>query len=100
MFKTKLDTNEFIDKYKARWVAKGFQQKYDIDYIETFSNTIEPMVFRALFALAAFNDLEIQQWDIKSAFPNASIDKEIYVIQPIEFEENSNQVCLLKQSFI
>ncbi len=61
VFKTKLDKNGFIDKYKARWVAKGFQQKYGIDYIETFSNTVKPMVFRALFALAAFNDLEIQQ---------------------------------------
>jgi len=98
VFKTKLDKNGFIDKYKARWVAKGFQQKYGIDYIETFSNTVKPMVFRALFALAAFKDLEIQQWDIKSTFPNASIDEEIDVIQPIGFEENSNQVCLLNKA--
>jgi len=98
VFKTKLDKNGFIDKYKARWVAKGFQQKYGIDYIETFSNTVKPMVFRALFALAAFKDLEIQQWDIKSAFPNAKIDEEIYVMQPVGFEENSNQVCLLNKA--
>jgi hypothetical protein len=56
------------------------------------------MVFRALFALAAFKDLEIQQWNIKLAFPNASIDEEIYVIQPIGFEENSNRVCLLNKA--
>ncbi len=98
VFKTKLDKNGFIDKYKARWVAKEFQQKYGIDYIETFSNTVKPMVFRALFALAAFKDLEIQQWDIKSAFSNAKIDEEIYVMQPVGFEENSNQVCLLNKA--
>ncbi len=78
--------NEFIDKYKAQWVAKGFQQKYGI---ETFSNTIKPMIFKALFALAVFKDLEIQQWDIKSAFPNA---------KPIGFKENSNRVCLLNKA--
>jgi hypothetical protein len=61
VFKTKLDKNGFIDKYKARWVAKEIQQKYGIDYIGTFSNIVKPMVFRALFALAAFKDLEIQQ---------------------------------------
>ncbi len=98
VFKTKLDKNGCIDKYKAWWVAKRFQQKYGIDYIETFSNTVKLMVFRALFALAAFKDLEIQQWNIKLAFPNASIDEEIYVIQPIGFEENSNRVCLLNKA--
>ena len=61
VFKTKLDKNGFIDKYKAQWVAKEFQQKYDIDYIETFNNIIKLMIFRALFALATFKDLEIQQ---------------------------------------
>lgn len=56
------------------------------------------MVFRALFALAAFNNLEIQQQNIKLAFSNVNIDEDIYVIQPIEFEENSNQVCLLNKA--
>ncbi len=46
VFKTKLDKNGFIDKYKAWWVAKRFQQKYGIDYIETFSNTVKPMMLR------------------------------------------------------
>ena len=42
-------------------MAKGFQQKYGINFIETFSNTVKPMVFRALFIIAAFIDLEIIQ---------------------------------------
>ena len=60
-------------------MVKGFQQKYGIDFIKTFSNTVKPMVFRALFIIAAFIDLEIIQWDIKSAFLNAPLKEKIYI---------------------
>jgi len=43
VYKTKLNKDGSIDKYKARWVAKGFLQKYGIDYTETFSNTVKPV---------------------------------------------------------
>jgi len=86
VFKLKRDQNNKIVKYKARWVIKGFLQRPGIDFEETFSNTARPETWRALFAIAAFLDLEIQQWDIKSAFPNAEIDKEIYCEQPTGFK--------------
>ena len=33
-----------------------------------------------MFALAAYEDLEIQQQNIKSAFSNAKLEEEIYYI--------------------
>ena len=81
VYKTKIDKNGNIEKYKARWVVKGFLQKYGIDYVETFSNTVKPMAYKTLFALAAYRDLEVQQWDVKSAFPNVPLDEKIYVEQ-------------------
>ena len=56
------------------------------------------MVFRALFIIAAFMDLEIIQWDIKSAFPNAPLSKEIYIYQPEGFNDGTTRVCLLKKA--
>lgn len=38
------------------------------------------MIFRLLFALVAFLDLEIQQWNIKSAFLNIKLDEIIYIL--------------------
>ena len=79
-------------------MAKGFQQKYNIDFIETFSNTVKPIVFRALFIIAAFINLEIIQWDIKSVFPNIPLSKVIYIYQPKGFNNGINKVYLLKKA--
>ncbi|KAL0453571.1 UNVERIFIED_CONTAM: Retrovirus-related Pol polyprotein from transposon TNT 1-94 [Sesamum latifolium] len=37
VYKTKLKENDKVDKYKAHLVAKGYKQKYRIDYTEIFS---------------------------------------------------------------
>ena len=87
VYKTKLKPNRTINKHKARWVAKGFLQKYGIDFRETFSNTVKPMAYKTLLGLAAKLDWEVQQWDVKSAFPNAPLEDnlEIYIEQPTGF---------------
>ena len=96
----KYKANGTLDKYKARWVVKGFLQKYGINYKETFANNTKPSTYRLLLAIAAYLDWEIYQWDIKQAFPNAPIDTVIYVEQPVGFikEENKDLVCLLNKA--
>ena len=37
IFKTKRDSKSNVERYKACLVTKGFSQKEDIDYKETFS---------------------------------------------------------------
>jgi hypothetical protein len=56
------------------------------------------MSYKALFALAAIHDLEIQQMDIKTAFLNGDLNEEVYVLPPDGFEAPSGKVCRLNKS--
>ena len=98
VYKTKLNPDNTINKRKSRWVARGFLQKYGIDYIDTFAHTSNPTAIKLLFILATRLDLEIMQWDIASAFPNADLDNKIYIEQPEGFIEDKNRVYLLNKA--
>ena len=55
IFKTKHFANGSIEKYKARFVARGFSQKEGIDYEETFAPVARYTSIRIVLALAAKN---------------------------------------------
>ena len=52
------------------------------------------MAFRTLFALAAYYDLKIDQIDVKTAFLNGQIIKDVYVEHLYGFGK-SREVCRL-----
>ena len=79
VFKTKQDSLGNIKRYKARFVAKGFTQKEEIDYKETFSPVSKRNSFRIFIALVAHFDLELQQMDVKTTFLNGDLDEEVYM---------------------
>jgi hypothetical protein len=84
-------------KFKARLVAKGFSQRPGIDYGETYSPVVKHDSLRTILSLAAAQDLELLQLDVKTAFLNGDIDEELYMDQPTGFKEDSQMVCLLKK---
>jgi Reverse transcriptase (RNA-dependent DNA polymerase) len=95
VFKHKADGH-----FRARLVAKGFTQIFGIDYDETFSPVARFESLRLLLALAALEDWEIHQMDMKSTFLNGLLDKEIYMEQPQGFKDpnHPDKVCLLKRA--
>ena len=90
------------EKYKARYVAKGYSQIQDIDYQETFSPTARITSVRMLMQCAVQYNYMIHQMDVKTAYLNAEIDCDIYVAQPEGFvksgENNEKLFCKLKKS--
>jgi hypothetical protein len=48
-------------EYKSRFVAKGFEQIYGIDYNETFAAVIKQMSFKIIFALCIMYDWYIEK---------------------------------------
>ena len=70
------------NQYSARFVAKGYSQKANIDYHEKFSLKAKMTSIQTLMQLAIDNDMSVYHMDIKSAYLNALVDVEIYVLQP------------------
>ena len=48
-----------MDKFKARLIAKGFKQKTDLDFFDTFSLVTSITSIRLLIAIVAIFDLKI-----------------------------------------
>lgn len=82
VFKIKYKEDGSIAKYKARLCARGFSQKADIDYSETFSPVIRHTSLRILLSVAAEKDLEIEQADVETAFLLPDLDEEVYMQLP------------------
>jgi hypothetical protein len=88
------------ERYKGRLVAIGSRQKYGVDYDDVFAPVPHQEAVKAAFAEIASLDLEIIQFDIKTAFLYAKLDKTIYMKQPEGFvvPGKEDHVCLLVKS--
>ena len=74
--------NGYIEKCKAKLVAKGFSQKQNIDYFDMFALVTRISSICILIALASIYKLFIHQIYVKKAFLNGDLEEEIYMLQP------------------
>jgi hypothetical protein len=84
--------------YKARWVAKGFQQREGVDYNELFASVAHKDSIRVFLALVNYLNLECDQVDIKAAFLNGDLPEIIYLEPPEGSNIPSHKVLLLRKS--
>eukprot|EP00253_Pinus_taeda_P021941 PITA_21941 len=85
-----------IEKYKARFVARGFSQKGGIYYDEFFAPVARYTIIRSIVALAASKD----ELFTKTVFLHGFFKEEVFVEQPQGFEEHDREthVCTLKKA--
>jgi hypothetical protein len=100
LFKIKHVANGSIEKYKERFVARGFSQKEGIDYEETFAHVARYTSIRTIIALAAKMKWKLHPMDVKTAFLNGVIEEEVYIEQPqgFEVEDRKTDVWKLKKA--
>jgi hypothetical protein len=85
VFKLKRDEAGAIVKHKAHLVARGFVQRKDIVFDDTFTPVARMESVRLLFALAAQEGWRVHHMDVKSVFLNGDLKEEVYVHQPPGF---------------
>jgi hypothetical protein len=71
-----------IEKYKARFVARGFSQVEGVDYDETFALVAQYTSIQSIIALVASMGRKLHQMDVKTTFLNGEIEEEVYIEQP------------------
>ena len=100
IYRTKLNADGSINKYKARLVVKGYAQVFGVDFSETFAPVARLDTIRLLLALSAQKGWKVYQLDVKSAFLNGYLQEEIFVEQPMGFQVKGQEdkVYLLKKA--
>lgn len=86
--KRKRDDAGNVVRYKVRYVAKGYTQRFGVDYNRTTAPTAHLKSFCALLHIGALLDWDIQQYDIKTAFLHGVLpsSETMFMEQPPGFE--------------
>ena len=93
VYTKKYNSDGSLERYKARFVAKGFSQIKGINYEEVFSPTASLVLFRFILIMALKNNWKVKQGDVKTAFLESKLDEEIYIELPKGFNKgNDGQV--------
>ncbi|XP_059635270.1 uncharacterized protein LOC132277427 [Cornus florida] len=87
IYRNKLDEKGTVIRNKARLVCKGYSQKAGIDYDETFTLVARMESIRMLLSFACHKQVKVYQMDVKSAFLNGELNKEVYLEQPEVFKD-------------
>ena len=97
-FKRKRKPDGEIIKYKARLCAHGGMTQWGINYCETFSPVVNWMSIRMLLILAVVFNLPTECIDFTLAFPQATLDVDIYMSIPQGFnvDEGNRKDYVLK----
>jgi hypothetical protein len=99
VFRNKQDQDGIVVRNKARFVASGYTQVEGLDLRETYVPVAKLEAIIILLAYACAHNIKLYQIDVKSAFLNGYINKEVYIEQPPGFKDDKkpNHVYKLKK---
>lgn len=89
-----------LERFKARYVAKGFSQVPGIDYQETFAPVANPRTIKTVLAIGLKRMFKFEQLDVTTAFLIPRLKStEIYMEQPegyvVKGKDGQELVCQL-----
>jgi hypothetical protein len=84
--------------FKARYVAKGFDQIKGKQFDATFAPTATFVSMRIILAVAAMNNWPVHTFDFVAAYLNSPINEEVWVVPPEGLNVRPSEGCLLKKA--
>ena len=100
VFKIKPSTHGKQARFKARLVARGFEQTSGVDFLDTFAPVVRWETIRTLLAIAVHLNWPVHQLDVLTAFLNGILQEDVYMFQPPGFIQPGSEhlVCKLHKS--
>ena len=98
VYKIKTRSDGSIERYKARLVARGFQQEYGRDYEETFAPVAHRTTVHTLVVVASVRRWTISQLDVKNAFLHGELHEEVYMHPPPGYSVPDGHIYRLRRS--
>ena len=86
IFKHKFKADGSLERYKARWVLRGFTQHPSVDFAEIFSPVVKPATVRTVLSLVLSRNWPVRQLDVKNVFLHDNLDE----IEPSGFEDSNH----------
>jgi hypothetical protein len=84
VYKIKRKSDGSIDRYKTWLVAKGFKQRYGIDYDDTFSPVVKALI---VLSITVSKGWSLWQLDAQNVFLHSVLEEEVYMKQPPGYED-------------
>ena len=98
IFKLKKSSDDFIVRYKARWIAHDYRQMKNKNYDESYVLVVRFDNSRILPAIAARKRWLIKQFDVKIVYLYKKMDRDLYIEQSKNFIEGENLVYKLNSN--
>jgi hypothetical protein len=85
-----------VERFKARFVAKGCSQRQGVDYTKRLFPVIRMASLRVMLAINAAMDLGLCLMDIDNAL-YAPLKHDVFIIQPMGFSDGTSRASHLKR---
>ncbi|XP_043710284.1 uncharacterized mitochondrial protein AtMg00820-like [Telopea speciosissima] len=85
VFKIKRHSDGSIERYKARPIAKGYNQVEGVDYHDTFAPVEKLVTIRTLITLVVIQGWSLHQMDVHNAFLHGDLDEDVDMAPPLGY---------------
>lgn len=89
VFWVKRKSNGLVDIFKARFVAKLYNQREGLDYKKTFSPVVKPAAIKTMLIVTVMQGWPIRQLDVNNTFLHDEFIETAYMSQPPSFKDKS-----------